>query len=180
MKSAQLINVCRGLNSQAARMQLPGSGWLARLGSPRNVFAPDNEASAAAAPAPALLTRSADVASPTATATSRQTPTSLVRPVIYRVGTPPTKPTRMQRVVAFFQEMITHANPFTPGAAGHPHRNTYSSRRTMVQGELNLEKVRVLTNDLKDADHEVVVSGKRSGEPKSLAARLMDTRVLLK
>jgi hypothetical protein len=178
MKSAQLIDVCRGLNSQAARVQLPGSGWLARLGSPRNVFAPDNEATVPTASA--LPTRSADVPGPTATTTSRQTPTNLVRPVIYRVGTPPTKPTRMQRVVAFFQEMITHANPFTPGAEGHPHRNTYGSRRTMVQGELNLEKVRVLTNDLKDADHEVVVSGKRSGEPKSLAARLMDTRVLLK
>jgi hypothetical protein len=178
MKSAQLINMCRGLNSQAARMQLPGSGWLARLGSPRNVFAPGSEA-AVAAQEPALPTRSAGVAGSTTTATSRQTPTSLVRPVIYRVGAPPTKPTRMQRVVAFFQEMITHANPFTPGAEGHPHRNTYSPRRSvsMVQGELNLGSVRVLSNDLKDADVEI---GLRVNEPRSLAARLMNTRALLR
>ena len=173
------------LKDSTSRYRMRQKMQLPKFGSPKNPFAARPQAPAVpAAPASPATT---DITPPVS---REMTPAELAAarlkktmrlPVVVSTGAagknsqPRPPATALQRVAQWANKL----NPLSwwpdrPAAAAVP-RPVVRAGRSPVQGELSLDKIKVVRNDLNDADVEVV-SAKSPARTRSRAVALAETQ----
>jgi hypothetical protein len=135
-----------GAQNASSRFRLDKRGRLPKFGSAKNPFASEPRKPAAVEPTPLAPTApAAELAVHAMPAADNPPP-------------PPPATARLRRAVRRLREWCVEANPI-PRLAG-PARSAFSPMPGFtgapIQSELSLDEVKVVRNDLSDADLEVV------------------------
>lgn len=145
------------------RYRLPDGRVIPNFGGPRNPFTSKNSPSQASSP-PA-----ADVSAKAALTQAPPPAPSLSKPADTPPKIGPRRGLVKRFVSGFIGGMKRVGSVLTPWRSrknlGVSDAKTFSAVRGPVQGELSLENVRVVRNDLSDSDYEVVCADTATASP---------------
>jgi hypothetical protein len=167
------------LKDSTSRYQVRQKARLPKFGSKKNPFASAEPAAAEATPIEGIADNAPWVMSRAEKAAARmkhtmRLPTLAKTPVNKTFQ--PVRPPRQVGKSSWIGELLTKLIPtsWRPGPRPIARRAASGKTRAAVQGELTLDRIRVMRNDLNDADVEVVRA--KGAQSRSRPVPLAETR----